>query len=80
MHLSFPLLAKQTKRHKIRPVAGTSTATHTFHFLPNYDDNNHYYLNHNRELSISLERKITKICVDFSPLVLRCSSAAASLR
>jgi hypothetical protein len=28
------------KRHKISPVVGTSTATHTFHFLPDYED--HY--------------------------------------
>jgi hypothetical protein len=41
MRLSFPLHEKQMKRHKRSPVAGTSTATHTFHFLPDYDDKNH---------------------------------------
>jgi hypothetical protein len=34
MHLSFPLVEKPMTRHKINPVAGTSTATHTLHFLP----------------------------------------------
>jgi hypothetical protein len=34
MYLSFLLVEKQMTRHKISPVAGTSTATHTLHFLP----------------------------------------------
>jgi hypothetical protein len=42
MCLSFPLIEKQMKRHKISPIEGASTATHTFHFLPNHDDKNHY--------------------------------------
>jgi hypothetical protein len=42
MCLSFPLVEKQMIRHKISPIEGTSTATHTFHFLPDYDDKNHY--------------------------------------
>jgi hypothetical protein len=42
MCLSFPLVEKQMIRHKISPIEGTSTAIHTFHFLPDYDDKNHY--------------------------------------
>jgi len=42
MCLSFPLLEKQMKRHKISPIEGTSTATHTFHFLTDHDNKNHY--------------------------------------
>jgi hypothetical protein len=38
----FFLYEKQMKRNKRSPIAGTSTSTHTFHFLPDYVDKNHY--------------------------------------
>jgi hypothetical protein len=37
LRLSLPLHEKKIERHNKSPVAGTSTATHTFHFLPDYD-------------------------------------------
>jgi hypothetical protein len=37
LRLSLPLHEKKIERHNKSPVAGTSTATHAFHFLPDYD-------------------------------------------